>query len=97
MAYVIEFTDDAVRDYRSLEAHLRSTVREALEIHLRHEPTKVSKSRIKRLRELQRPQFRLRTGEIRIYYDVDDKAVTILGIVAKSASADWLADNPIPS
>jgi hypothetical protein len=30
-------------------------VREALEVHLRHEPTKVSKSRIKRLQDLTHP------------------------------------------
>ena len=33
---------------------------DAIQRHLRHEPTKQSKSRIKRLRGLARPQFRLR-------------------------------------
>ena len=93
MAHDIEFTADALRDYRSLGAPIRAMIRKAMEIHLRHEPTRVSKSRIKRLRELRRPQYRLRAGDFRVYYDVEDTVVTILGIVAKVTSEDWLADN----
>lgn len=95
VAYGIEFTDDAQLDYRNLSAPVRATVRDALELHLRHEPTKVSKSRIKRLRELRRPQYRLRVVDFRIYYDVEDEMVTVLGVVAKASSYRWLADNSI--
>jgi prevent-host-death family protein len=45
-------------------------VRDALERHLRYEPTRVSKSRIKRLRGLSQPQYRRRVGEVRVFYDV---------------------------
>jgi mRNA-degrading endonuclease RelE of RelBE toxin-antitoxin system len=93
LAYRIEFTADAHRDFRSLDTHIRASVRDALEVHLRHQPTKISKSRIKRLRELKQPQFRHRVEDCRIYYDVEDKAVTILGIVMKAASYRWLEDN----
>jgi mRNA-degrading endonuclease RelE of RelBE toxin-antitoxin system len=95
MAYEIEFVDDALRDYRRLDAHVRASIRNALEVHLRHQPTKVSKSRIKRLRELRQPQFRLRVDDYRIYYDVEEGIVTILGVVAKSRSEAWLADHSI--
>ena len=95
MAYEIEFIEDALRDYRSLEAHVRATIRDALDTWLRHEPTKLSKSRIKRLRELRRPQYHLRVGDIRVYYDVEDLTVTIMGIVAKTLSEDWLAANSV--
>jgi mRNA interferase RelE/StbE len=95
MAHEIEFTDDALRDYRGLQTHIRATIRDALEVHLRHQPNKASKSRIKSLRELSHPQYRLRVGEFRIYYDVDAGVVTILGIVAKSDSWAWLADKSI--
>ncbi len=95
VACEIEFTDDAQRDYRSLDAPIRASIREALEVHLRHEPTKVSKSRIKRLRALRRPQYRLRVADSRVYYDIEDDVVIVLGIVAKRASYDWLADNSI--
>jgi mRNA interferase RelE/StbE len=66
-------------------------VRDALERHLRHEPAKTSRSRIKRLRGLRRPQYRLRVGEVRVFYDVSGATVEILAIVAKSEAESWLA------
>jgi mRNA interferase RelE/StbE len=66
-------------------------VRDALESHLRHSPTQVSKSRIKRLRGLKWPQYRLRVGGIRVYYDVLETQVEVIAIVSKSESAAWLA------
>lgn len=81
---------EAVNDLRRLKAHIRAEVRDALERHLRHEPTKTSKSPIKRLRGLSRPQYRLRVGEIRIYYDVSICEVEVLAIVAKSQAEAWL-------
>jgi len=59
--------------------------------HLRHAPTKVSKSRIKRLRGLSRPQYRLRTDTIRVSYDVTGVTVEILAIVLKEKAQAWLA------
>jgi len=59
--------------------------------HLRHEPEKTSRSRIKRLRGLRRPQYRLRVGEVRVYYDVSSATVEVLAIVAKSDAESWLA------
>ncbi len=66
-------------------------MRQALEKHLRHEPEKLSKSRIKRLRGLSRPQYRLRVGEIRVFYDVTRDTVEVLAIIAKSEAESWLA------
>ncbi len=65
-------------------------MREAIEVHLRHEPTKVSKSRIKRLRELTHPQYRLRFDDLRVFYDVTGEEVQVLAIVAKSDADAWL-------
>ena len=39
MAYEIEFTTDEHKDYRGLKAHIRAAVRDALEVHLRYQPT----------------------------------------------------------
>lgn len=77
-------------DLRGLKAHLRTAVKEGLETHLRHEPTRVSRSRIKRLRGILRPQYRLRVGEVRVFYDVSGGNVEVLAIVAKSEAATWL-------
>ena len=67
-------------------------MRDALDVHLRHEPTKVSKSRIKRLRGMARPQYRLRVDELRVYYDVSSDGVQVLAIIAKAQADAWLAE-----
>jgi mRNA-degrading endonuclease RelE of RelBE toxin-antitoxin system len=90
MRFEIVLAPEAVGDFRSLRANIRSTVRDALETHLRHDPTKTSRSRIKRLRGLARPQYRLRVGEIRIFYDVSAETVDVLAMVPKSEAAKWL-------
>jgi mRNA-degrading endonuclease RelE of RelBE toxin-antitoxin system len=82
----------APNDLKRLGVHLRAEIRDALERHLRHAPAKISKSRIKRLRGLSRPQYRLRVGEIRVFYDDSKEAVEVLAIVAKSQSEAWLRE-----
>lgn len=69
----------------------RAAIRSALETHLRHEPTKVSKSRIKRMRGLTRPQYRLRVNQFRVFYDVTDQEVQVIAIVSKADAERWLA------
>ncbi len=90
MRFEIILAPEAADDFRSLRASIRSTVRDALETHLRYDPTKTSRSRIKRLRGLARPQYRLRIGEIRVFYDVSAETVEVLAIVPKSEAAKWL-------
>jgi len=91
MRFEIILAPEAVEDLKRLTANVRSMVRTALETHLRHEPAKTSRSRIKRLRGLRRPQYRLRVGEARVFYDVSGASVEILAIVAKSEAESWLA------
>ena len=90
MTYEIILSPEAARDLRSLEASKRAAVRDGIEKHLRYEPDKTSKSRIKRLRGLSRPQYRLRLDSVRVFYDVTEKAVEILAIVAKEGANEWL-------
>jgi mRNA interferase RelE/StbE len=93
MAYEIILAPEAVDDLQQLKAAVRAEVEDGLELHLRHQPTKTSKSRIKRLRGLARPQYRLRVGdEIRVFYDVVGQTVEVLAIVAKSHAAEWLEE-----
>src|SRR5690242_10727602 len=91
MPFEIELAPEAVEDLRRLKANIRAIVRDALEAHLRQEPTRTSRSRIKRLRGLSRPQYRLRVGDARVFYDVVDATVEILAIVSKSEAEAWLA------
>ena len=69
MRFEIILAPVAAADLRALPAYQRAAIKDAIETHLRHEPTKVSKSRIKRSRGLTRPQYRLRVEEVRVFYD----------------------------
>jgi mRNA interferase RelE/StbE len=94
MRFEIVLAPEAADDWNRLEAKTRKEVKDALEVHLRHEPTKVSKSRIKRLRGMTRPQFRLRVGnDIRVFYDVTNDTVEVLAIISKSSVDEWLKEH----
>jgi mRNA interferase RelE/StbE len=90
MSFTVILAPEAVEDFKKLKVNVRATVKAALGTHLSHEPQKTSRSRIKRLRGLARPQYRLRVDELRIFYDVTDKTVEVLAIVNKSEAASWL-------
>jgi len=90
MPYKIILAPEAVEDLKVLRAFDRTAVRKAIKEHLSFEPTKTSKSRIKRLRRMRHPQYRLRVGEIRVFYDVTGEAVEVLAIVPKPEAAAWL-------
>lgn len=92
MAYNIVFTENAIEDFDSLDARQRATVRDAIKGHLTYEPTKESKSRIKRLRDIANPEFRLRVGEIRVFYNVREDDVVIIGVMPKERSIQWLEE-----
>jgi len=96
MRFEILLAPEAVEDLRRLKAGERTAVREALETHLRHEPAKTSRSRIKRLWGLGRPQYRLRVEEVRVFYDVSGSTVEVLAIVPKPEAESWLARFGIP-
>jgi mRNA interferase RelE/StbE len=91
MPFAIVLAPEAVEDLARLKATARAAVKAALETHLRYEPQKTSRSRIKRVRGLSRPQYRLRVGDIRVFYDVADDVVEVLAIVPKSETTSWLA------
>ena len=90
MRHEIILAPEAIEDLKRLDARSRATVKSALETHLRHEPAKTSKSRIKRLRGIRRPEFRLRVDDIRVFYDVSGRAVEVLAIVRKDRARDRL-------
>ena len=92
MKYEILFAPEAVQDLKRLSARDRSIVKETIETHLRYEPERMSKNRIKKLRGISRPQYRLRVGEIRVFYDVTGRAVEVLAIIPKSKATAWLQE-----
>ena len=90
MRYEIVLATQAVEDFRQLSARDGSTTRDALEHHLRNEPGKETKSIIKRLRGIVRPQYRLRVSDFRVFYDVLEDAVEVLAIVGRAQADEWL-------
>lgn len=90
MAFEVILAPEAATALRNLSVPIRTGVKKALEVHLTHEPTKVSKSRIKRLRGLKQPQYRLRVSDIRVFYDVTETQVQVLAIVTKAEAQAWL-------
>jgi mRNA interferase RelE/StbE len=91
MQYEIILAPEAVEDLRNLKANSHAAVEDAIEQHLRHEPKKTSRSRIKRLQGVSRPQYRLRVGDdLRVFYDVVENRVEILAVVPKPDADEWL-------
>jgi len=91
MPFDIVLAPEAVEDLKRFKAYARVAVRTALETHLRHDPERTSRSPIKRLRGLRRPQYRLRIDDVRVFYDISGTTVEVLAIVAKSEAESWLA------
>jgi mRNA interferase RelE/StbE len=90
MRYEILLAPQAVEDLKRLRANIRSEVRDALESHLRHQPRKQSRSRIKRLKGIMKPQYRLRVSGVRVFYDVSEDSVEVLAILEKKEVSEWL-------
>ena len=97
VAFEIILAPTAAAALKNLSVPIRTGVKKALDLHLTHEPTKVSKSRIKRLRGLSQPQYRLRVGDIRVFYDVTETQVQVLAIVTKAEAQSWLDEQGTPT
>ena len=87
MRYEIEITEEAESDLDVIRAFYREEILKGMEDHLRFEPTRKSRSRIKRLELLDSPAYRLRVGDYRVFYDVE---VTVLRVMSKEESLAYL-------
>jgi len=92
MRYRTTLSPQAREHYHGLSAYDRAKVRDAIDDPLRHVPTAESKSRIKRLRDMRKPHYRLRVGDLRVFYDVEKGEVIVLGIVEKAHAEEWLTE-----
>ena len=97
MRYEILLSPDAGSQLAARPARTRAAVRDGVELHPRFEPMKLSKSRIKRLRGFDQPQYRLRVGEIRVFYDITETEVQVLAIVSKAEAQAWLDKQGTPT
>jgi mRNA-degrading endonuclease RelE of RelBE toxin-antitoxin system len=94
MPYEIRYSNEAVEQLKKLRVFDRTAVLDQIGQILTVDPTVVSKSRIKRLREPAPTQYRLRVGEFRVFYDVEEEAVLIIQILSKQDSIEYLGGLP---
>ena len=97
MKFNIILSPAARAQFHGLSAYDRAKVRDVIDEHLLHQPMLESKSRIKRLRDVRKPQYRLRADNLRVFYDVEGDAVIVHGIVNKVYAAEWLAEQGEPT
>jgi len=94
MAFEALFAREAESDFGQIRLFYRRQILDAIEAHLSYTPTEVRRSRVKRLRLLESPAYRLRVGDFRVYYDVDEmeQVVTVLRILSKEQSLVYLGE-----
>jgi addiction module RelE/StbE family toxin len=82
---------EAIEDLDRLRKYDATQIADAMEKHLIHEPMKESKSRIKRLRGVKEPDYRLRIGNYRVFYSVREskRQVDVLRIMHKNETREY--------
>ena len=97
MKHDIILSPQARAQFHGLSAYDRARVGDAFDTHLLHRPAAESMSRIKRLRGLRKPQYRLRIDDLRVFYDVAGETVIVHGIVDKPHAREWLEEEGEPT
>ena len=80
---------EQIRRLRRIDA---VAVLDAIETHLRHEPDRLSRSRIKRLRGSHAATYRLRVGDFRVFYDVAEAEVIVIAVLHKRDTVLFYGD-----
>jgi len=98
MRYEVIVAKDALVQFGKLDGRWRSRLKKEMRRHFEHQPKRESRSRIKRLRGLRQPQYRMRVDDMRVFYDVNDEMhrVEVLGFVDKSDTPEWLNIHGVP-
>ena len=81
----------AIDDLDRLRRYDAATVADGIEDFLAHEPTRQSRSRMKRLQGVQKADYRLRLGDYRVFYNVDtaERRVDVLRILHKERTREF--------
>lgn len=77
MAFQVLYSNAARAEIKALRAYDRQRVVTTIESELRHQPTRISRSRIKQMTQPFWSQYRLRVDEFRVYFDVDELNQTV--------------------
>lgn len=89
--YEIFLKPTAIKDFDRLSRFDAVTVSDVMEECLSDEPAKESKSRIKRLKGISDPDYRLRVGDYRVFYSIDEvvRQVNVLRVLHKDETQDY--------
>lgn len=89
--YRIQLKPSAVVDVDRLQKAWAVEVADAIEHFLTHQPARTSRSRIKRLRGIKNPDYRLRVGDLRVFYSIDEASgvVEVLRVMSKDETAAY--------
>ena len=89
--YTVILKPSAIRDFDRLRKFDAAMIADGVERFLSHDPARLSRSRIKRLRGAGPPDFRLRLDAFRVFYNVDavERSVDVLRILHKKDTAAY--------
>ena len=87
--YEIRLKPSAIRALDRLQKNEAARIADGMEKHLGAEPMKESKSRIKRLKGISDPDYRLRIGDYRIFYNVTRGRVDVLRVMHKDETREY--------
>jgi addiction module RelE/StbE family toxin len=88
----IEFKPQALTDLKRIKRYYATAIVDAIERHLAEEPERITRGSIRRLRGQQQTTFRLRVGEHRVFYDVQEDRVEIVRIFHKEETTPFCED-----
>jgi mRNA-degrading endonuclease RelE of RelBE toxin-antitoxin system len=92
LKYRVVLDSEAIADLRTIRVYDRRAILDAIETILSTTPVQVSRSRIKRLRGIDWPEYRLRVGEFRIFYDVTADEVNVMRVLCKKMVEQYLKE-----
>jgi mRNA interferase RelE/StbE len=83
--FSVVYAKEAADDLRRMRAFDQRRILDGIYAHLRHEPQRASRSRIKQMIQPFWSEYRLRMGDFRVYYDVDTQSrrVHVLRVLKK--------------
>ena len=89
--FLLFLKPSAIKDLDALRKYDAVMIADEMERFLVQSPTKESKSRIKRLRGIRDPDYRLRLGDYRVFYNVNkmEKRVDVLRILHKERTREY--------
>ena len=95
MTYLIEFTPEAVEHLSQLTARQQSTVFDAIEVQLKHEPMVETRNR-KPMRPNPLAPWELRVGTARVYYEtvVEPRALVRIRAIGVSIASEFGSEGP---